>query len=136
MKHLRGHGANFDAVPPWEYPIHSVERNAEYTDLAVCMNPSHISAIMEKCLVTAVGWPVVHNGLMLLWEMGIHRQINANVANMDDFIVPEKFARELGMVLATNLTVITASSGVWSPRIQPVGGRQLVGCSKISFGPA
>ena len=103
MKHLRGHDANFDAVPPWEYPIHSIERNAEYTDLAVCLNPTHVSAIMEKCLVTAVGWPTVHNGLMLLWEMGIHRQINANVANMDDLLVPEKYAKDLGRVLASNL---------------------------------
>ena len=40
---------------------------------------------------------------MLLWEMGIHRLLNANVSNIDDLVVPERYARELGMVLAANM---------------------------------
>ena len=53
--------------------------------------------------MTATRWNGVHNGLMCLWEIGIHRLINANAANINEWIVPEKYGRELGIVLATNL---------------------------------
>ena len=103
IAHLKQHGLKYEGIASWDYPIHSIEGNPEYSDIPICLTPTHISSLIEKCLYSGTGWEHAHNGLMCLWELGIHRMLNANVANLDQMIIPEMYARELGQVLITNL---------------------------------
>ena len=94
VKHLRGHGLTLYALPPWAYGVAEVEVNPNYRGQAYVLPIAAVANAIE-CNVQGRSYVALHIALQFLWELGLHRQLNLNVMNIDEIIVPLAFEEEL-----------------------------------------